>query len=247
MANRVILLPKGFNINAYKMVFSHPEIGRSYINTIIYTVVGTFINLLFTTLGAYPLSRRDFYGRNIFTGIFVFTMFFSGGMIPSYLLVKDLKMLNTIWAIVLPGAVSTWNMVVMRTFFQNTIPVELQESAFIDGAGDFKVFLRIVLPLSTSILAVMTLFYGVGHWNSWFSALIYLSDRKKYPLQIILREILIQSDTSEMTGGPVSDLEKIGEGIKYATMVVATVPILCLYPFLQRYFVKGVMIGALKG
>lgn len=247
MANKVVLWPVNPTLGAYKMVFKHREIGGSYINTIVYTIVGTVINLTFTSLGAYPLSRKDFYGKSVFTGLFVFTMFFSGGMIPTYLLVKELKLLNTIWALVLPGAVSTWNLIVMRTFFQNSIPTELHESAFIDGANDLQVFFQIVLPLSTAIMAVMTLFYGVGHWNSWFSALIYLSDRKKYPLQMILREILIQSNTADMSGGPISDQEMIGEAIKYATMVIATVPILCLYPFLQRYFVKGVMVGALKG
>lgn len=247
MANRVKLWPINPTLMVYKMVFKHPEIWGSYLNTIIYTVVGTAVNIFLTTLGAYPLSRKDLYGRNIFTGIFVFTMFFGGGMIPSFLLIKSLHLYNTIWAIVLPGAISTWNLMIMRTFFQNTIPLELQESAFIDGANDITVFTKVVLPLSAPIIAVMVLFYGVGHWNSWLSALLYLSNRSRYPLQIVLREILIQSSTQEMSGGSISDQEMIGEGIKYATMVVATLPILCLYPFLQRYFVKGVMVGAIKG
>lgn len=247
MAGEVSLLPVKPTLSTYRMIFKNSEIWRSYMNTIIYTVVGTTINLIMTSLAAYPLSRRDFYGNGIFTGIFVFTMFFGGGMIPTYLLIKDLKLLDTMWALVIPGAVSTWNMIIMRTFFRNSIPVEMQEAAFIDGANDLGVFWRIVLPLSTPIIAVMALFYGVGHWNSWFPALLYISDRKKYPLQIILREILIQSNTQEMSGGAISDQEMIGESIKYATMVVATLPILCLYPFLQKYFVKGVMIGAIKG
>lgn len=247
MRNEVILWPVRPTLESYQMVFKNAEIWTGYRNTIIYTVTGTAINVFMTMLGAYPLSRRDFYGRDVFTGLFVFTMFFGGGMIPSYLLIKDLNLLDTMWALILPGAVSTWNMIIMRTFFQGSIPMELQEAAFIDGANDLGVFWRIVIPLSAPIIAVMALFYGVGHWNSWFNALLYLSDRSKYPLQLILREILIQSQTSEMSGGAVTDQEMIGESIKYTTMVVATVPIMCVYPFLQRYFVKGVMIGAIKG
>lgn len=247
MANRVVLWPVKPTLVNYKYVFNYREIWRGYINTIIYATVGTAINVFMTTLSAYPLSRKDFYGRNLFMGIFVFTMFFSGGMIPGYLLIKNLGLLNTMWALILPGMISTWNLIIVRTFFQSSIPMEMQEAAFIDGATDFGVYTKIVLPLSAPIIAVMTLFYGVGHWNSWFPALLYLSERSKYPLQIILREILIQSSTQEMSGGAVMDQEIIGEGIKYATMVVATLPILCLYPFLQKYFVKGVMVGAIKG
>lgn len=247
ISNQVKLWPINPTLKMYKMVFNHPEIWGGYANTILYTVVGTAINVLFTALGAYPLSRKDLYGRNIVTALFVFTMFFGGGMIPSFLLIKQLQLYNTIWALLLPGAVSTWNLIIMRTFFQNTIPIELQESALIDGANDITVFIKIVLPLSAPIISVMVLFYGVGHWNSWLSALLYLSERTKYPLQIILREILIQSSTQDMSGGSISDQEMIGEGIKYATMVIATLPILCLYPFLQRFFVKGVMVGAIKG
>ncbi len=247
MRGEVQLFPVDFTLEMYRMVFRNPEIWPSYGNTIYYTVFGTLINLFFTICAAYPLSRPDMFGRNVFTAVFVFTMFFSGGMIPSYLLVRDLHMLNTVWALVLPGAISTYNMIVMRTFFQTTIPGELVESAQLDGYNDIQIFWRIVLPLSKPILAVMALFYSVGHWNSWFSALLYISDRSKYPLQMILREILIQSNTSEMAGGNISDQEIVGEGIKYATMVVATLPIMCFYPFLQKYFVKGVMIGAIKG
>ena len=247
LTNKVKLWPVEPTLQVYKMVFKNLEIWASYKNTIVYTVVGTTVNVFFTALGAYPLSRRDFYGKNIFMIMFVFTMFFGGGMIPSYLLIKNLGLYNSMWALIIPGAVSTWNLIIMKTFFQNTIPVELQEAAFIDGASDIRVFWQIILPLSAPVIAVMTLFYGVGHWNSWFSSLLYISDRSKYPLQIILREILIQSSTQEMSGGAISDQEMIGEGIKYATMVVATVPILCLYPFLQKHFVKGVMIGAIKG
>ena len=190
--------------------------------------------------------RKDFYGRNLFMGVFVFTMFFTGGMIPTFLIVQRLHLLNTMWALILPTAVSTYNLIIMRTFFESTIPFELVESASLDGCNDLVIFFRIVLPLSGPILAVMVLFYGVAQWNSWFPALLYISDRGLYPLQMVLREVLIQSDISNMAGSS-GDVEIIGDGLKYATMVVATLPIMCLYPFLQKYFVKGVMIGAVKG
>lgn len=246
LKGEVTLLPKGFTLDMYKKVFQNDEIWQGYWNTIIYTVVGTTISVVLTACGAYPLSRKDFYGKNVFMGLFAFTMFFTGGMIPTYLLVKQLKMLNTIWAMVLPSAVSTYNLIIMRTFFQTTIPGELVESASLDGCNDLGVFFRIVIPLSAPIFAVMILFYGVAQWNSWFPALLYISDRSMYPLQMVLREVLIQSDISNMAGG-AGDVEIIGDGLKYATMVVATLPIMCLYPFLQKYFVKGVMIGAVKG
>lgn len=247
MSGKVILFPVGATIEPYKIVFRHPEIWGAYRNTIMYTLIGTIINITLTTLGAYPLSRPDLYGRNIFMGIIVFTMFFVGGMIPEYLLVRNLNLYNTLWAIVLPTSVSVWNLIIMRTFFQSNVPRELWESVTLDGANDLKFFVYIVLPLSAPIMAVMVLFYGVGNWNSWFSAMLYLSSRDRYPLQLILREIIIQSSTQDMAGASESDVESVGEGVKYATMMVATVPIMCLYPFLQRYFVKGVMVGALKG
>lgn len=246
LKGEVTLWPKGFTLDMYKKVFQDDEIWQGYWNTIVYTVVGTTISVVLTACGAYPLSRKDFYGKNVFMGLFAFTMFFTGGMIPTYLLVKQLKMLNTIWAMVLPSAVSTYNLIIMRTFFQTTIPGELVESASLDGCNDLGVFFRIVIPLSAPIFAVMVLFYGVAQWNSWFPALLYISDRSMYPLQMVLREVLIQSDISNMAGG-AGDVEIIGDGLKYATMVVATLPIMCLYPFLQKYFVKGVMIGAVKG
>lgn len=209
-------------------------------------MLGTCISVVLTAFAAYPLSRKDFYGRNLFMGVFVFTMFFTGGMIPTFLIVQRLHLLNTMWALILPTAVSTYNLIIMRTFFESTIPFELVESASLDGCNDLVIFFRIVLPLSGPILAVMVLFYGVAQWNSWFPALLYISDRGLYPLQMVLREVLIQSDISNMAGSS-GDVEIIGDGLKYATMVVATLPIMCLYPFLQKYFVKGVMIGAVKG
>ena len=246
LQGKVGFLPKGFTLSMYEKVFKDDSIWRGYGNTVLYTVLGTFISVVLTASAAYPLSRKDFYGRKKFMGLFVFTMFFNGGMIPTYLIVQQLGMLNTIWAMVLPTAVSTYNMIIMRTFFENTIPFELVESASLDGYNDLRIFFRIVLPLSAPILAVMVLFYGVGLWNSWFPALLYLRERALYPLQMVLREILIESDISNMAGG-TGDVEVIGDGLKYATMIVATLPVMCLYPFLQKYFVKGVMIGAVKG
>ncbi len=246
LRGEVSFFPKGFTLSMYEKVFKDDNIWLGYRNTLLYTVLGTAISVILTMCAAYPLSRKDFYGRNVITSIFVFTMFFTGGMIPTFLIVQRLHMLDTIWALVLPSAVSTYNMIIMRTFFEQTIPFELVESASLDGCNDLGIFLRIVLPLSGPIIAVMVLFYGVSQWNSWFPALLYLRDRGLYPLQMILREVLIQSDISNMAGG-MGDVEIIGDGLKYATMVVASLPVMCLYPFLQKYFVKGVMIGAVKG
>lgn len=246
----VWLLPKDINFAGYEKVFANKEILNGYMNTILYTVVGTIVNVGMTILAAYPLSRKDFRGRNIFTALFVFTMFFSGGLIPTYLIVKDLGMTNTMWALIIPNAVAVWNIIIMRTFFQQSIPFEIQESAQMDGCGNFKILLRIILPLSMPILAVMTLFYSVAHWNSFFSALIYLTERDKYPLQLFLREILIQSNMQDMIQTSEESLAKTimeAESIKYALVIVANLPILMLYPFLQRYFVKGMVIGAIKG
>ena len=223
---------------------------RGYLNTFIYTTVGTSINLLLTTMGAYALSRKNLYGRNVITAILIFTMFFSGGMIPTYLVVKSLHMLNTIWAMVIPGAISVYNLIIMRTFFQTSIPDELEEAAHIDGCSNIQTLIRIVLPLSTPILAVMVLFYAVSHWNTFFDGLIYLTDRNKFPLQLILREILIQNRVADMDSTLEESLIQQAiavEGLKYALVVVANLPVLIMYPFVQKYFVKGVMIGSLKG
>lgn len=241
----LLLWPQGFNVDAYKMVFRNPMILVGYRNTVMYVVSGTAINLLLTSFGAYVLSRKDLYGRNFFMVLIVFTMFFSGGLIPTYLLINQLNMVNTVWAIIIPSAISTWNLIVMRTSFE-AIPDSMVESAKMDGGNDFTVLFKIVLPLSLPIIAVMTLFYSVGHWNSWFGAMIYLRERNLYPLQLILREILITNSVDSMTAGLTGDTAPIAENIKYATIIIATLPILMIYPFLQKYFVKGVMIGALK-
>lgn len=246
LKGKVWLFPKDITFQAYKEVFQNDKIMIGYKNTIIYTVVGTAINLALSTMIAYPLSRKDFLGRGAITAFLVFTMFFSGGMIPTYLLVKDLGMVNTIWAIVIPNAVSVYNVIIMRTFFQN-IPEEIRESASIDGCSNITFLMRILLPLSMPIIAVMTLFYGVAHWNAFFDALIYLSDSQKYPLQLFLRQMLIQDNMADMGSLGEGEYVKYLEGLKYSVVVVASLPMLILYPLLQKYFVKGVMIGSLKG
>ncbi|WP_079914408.1 carbohydrate ABC transporter permease [Paenibacillus sp. 32352] len=244
------LWPKDLSFVGYQKVLENQDLLRSYLNTIIYTAAGTSINLVMTIMAAYPLSQRSFYGRNVITAMLVFTMFFSGGLIPSYMLVKQLGMLNSMWGLIIPGAVSVWNIIIMRTFFQSSIPGEILEAASIDGCSDWKTLWRIVLPLSMPIMAVMVLFYAVGHWNAYFNAMIYLTDRSLYPLQLLLREILVQGEMEHMVNvGDSSHAKTImdQEAVKYAVVVVANLPILLLYPFLQKYFVKGIMIGALKG
>lgn len=243
----ILLRPLGFSLKAYKLVFENPMILTGYKNTLFYVVVGTSINLVMTSLSAYVLSRKNVMFKNAMMMMVVFTMFFSGGLIPFYLTVRELGLSDRMWAIILPTAMSTYNMIVMRTSFAS-IPDSLEESARIDGANDFTILFRIILPLSMPVVAVMILFYGVGHWNAWFNAMIFLRTREKYPLQIVLREILIASSTDDMTTNVGSmDKEPLGETIKYATIIVATLPILMVYPFLQKYFVQGIMIGALKG
>ncbi|GIP26976.1 sugar ABC transporter permease [Paenibacillus sp. J23TS9] len=242
----MLLKPLGFNLDAYKAVFKNPMITSGYRNTLFYVAAGTAINLLMTALGAYVLSRRNLYFKNILMFGIVLTMVFSGGLIPSYILINKLGMMNTPWALLIPGAISTFNLIIMRTAFQ-AVPISLEESAKIDGAGEFTIMFRIVIPLSMPVIAVMILWYAVGHWNSYFSALVYLRDRTMYPLQLVLREILIANSTDSMsTGVAADDKYAIGETIKYATIIVSTLPIICLYPFLQKYFVKGVLIGAIK-
>ena len=243
----VLLLPLKFNINAYSSMFKHPLIMRSYFNSIFLLVSSVTVSMLLTTICAYVLSRKNVLWNKFFNIMIIFTMFFHGGLIATYLLVaRTLKLNNTYWALILPSAISVYNMIIMRTSFEG-IPDSISEAAYVDGASHWQVLWKIVLPLSKSILAVMVLYYAVGVWNSWFSASIYLSSRNKFPLQLILREILIANNTEQMAGVGGQDQEAIGETIKFATIVFATVPILCVYPFLQKYFTKGVMIGAVKG
>jgi putative aldouronate transport system permease protein len=242
----LLFRPLGFHTMGYQKVFENPLILFGYKNTILYTSVGTCINIIMTTLAAFVLSRKRFYLRHFFMFIVTFTMFFSGGLIPTYLQVRTYGLYNTMWALILPGAMSAWNMIIMRTSFLS-IPDSLEESARIDGATNLTILLRIILPLSTAIVAIMVLFYAVAHWNSWFSAMIYLRTRTKYPLQLVLREVLIANMTDSMSAGESSsERQALGEVIKYAMIIVATVPILLIYPFLQKYFVKGVMVGAIK-
>ncbi len=250
VAGDVLLWPAGVSFEAYRMVFRDSMIMTGYRNTLYYTILGTAINLVMTVLAAYPLSRKDWVGRGFFMAVVMFTMFFSGGTIPTYLLMNDLGLINTTWAIVLPGAVSVYNAIVMRTFFINSIPLELQEAAQVDGCSNTRLLLRIVLPLSKPILAVMVLFYGVAHWNAFFGALIYITESDRYPLQLVLRSILIQNTASRDMLGEVDTLGNrvmLAETIKYALIIVSTLPMMVLYPFLQRFFEKGVMVGSVKG
>jgi len=243
----ILLWPRGFTLDSYRFVFRNPNILIGYRNTLIYVFLGTVINIAFTSLGAYVLSRKDYMLKKFFTILITFTMFFTGGIVPFFLLVARLNMLNTIWAIVLPTAISTWNLIIMRTSFQ-AIPDSLEESARIDGANDVQILIKIILPLSVPILAVMTLFYGVANWNAWFNAVLFLSDRNLFPLQVFLREILIL-DMSSAIFMMAADFESLRMQliVQYAIVIATTAPILLLYPFLQRYFVKGIMIGAVKG
>ena len=233
----------------YQAVFEYNRIWTGYINSLYYMVLGTVINLVVTICAAYPLSRKNLRGGSAVMLLFVFTMYFSGGLIPSYLLVRNLKILDTIWAVLLPGAMSVYNMIVMRTFFSTQIPEELREAAEIDGCGALRFLLRIVLPLSTPILAVIGLFYAVGHWNAYFHAMIYLKSRDRYPLQIFLREILILNQMNATTTDPeeLLRLQERANLMRYSLIVVASVPVMLAYPFVQRFFVKGMMIGAIKG
>jgi multiple sugar transport system permease protein/putative aldouronate transport system permease protein len=252
MTGQVVLWPVEPTLRAYREVFSYPPIMTGYKNTVIYVVVGTLLNVVLTVLAAYPLSRRDFKGRSVLMLVFAFTMFFSGGLIPRYILVSKLGLINTRLAMILPSALSVYNVIITRTFFQHSIPEELLEAAKIDGCSDFRFLTLVVLPLSSAILAVITLFYAVFHWNAFLDAFLFLSKRSLLPLQLILREILIlnQIDAGMLAGVDVEALEQ-REGmvqiLKYASIVVASVPVLMIYPFIQRYFVKGVMIGSLKG
>ena len=244
-----LIKPLGFSFNAYKLMMKNPMILKGYMNTIFIVVAGTALNVFFTALAAYFLSRKNVYWQKYIMVLIIITMYFSGGLIPSYLLISQtLHLNNSYWALILPGLINTYNLIIMRTSFES-IPISLEESAKIDGASHWLILFKIILPLSKAILAVMCLYYAVGHWNAWFNASIYIKDRNKYPLQLVLREILIMNDTNVMTqgAGDASDTMSIAETVKYAVIVVATLPILCLYPFLQKHFVKGVMIGSVKG
>ena len=247
----VTVYPVDFSIEGYKAVFGYHGIGRSYLNTVYYTLLGTAINLVMTMVTAYPLARKRLPFHGLITFLFMFTMYFGGGTIPNYLLVKSLGFYDTVWALVVPGALSVYNMIIARTFINN-IPSELEEAATIDGCSDFRYFFSMVLPLSGTVIAVLALYYAVGHWNEYFNAFLYLSDPDKVPLQLTLRAILIK-ESVEITNiagiNPEDYLNRkdMSDLLKYALIVVSSAPILCTYPFVKRFFMKGVMIGAVKG
>ena len=247
---KVVLWPVEFGLDGYKAVFENKDVLLGYRNTLFYTVFGTLINVFATLFAAYPLSRSDFAGRRYFLFFFTFTMLFSGGMIPTYMVMRDLHLLNTIWSVVLPGAVAVYNLMVARSFIESNIPREMLEAAQVDGCSDFRYFWTFVMPLSKPVIAVITLFYAVGHWNAYFNAFLYLDDRNLFPLQLFLREILINNkvDAATVTDQAFLDAKQgLADLLKYSLIVVSTLPIMCLYPFIQKYFVKGVMIGSVKG
>jgi putative aldouronate transport system permease protein len=246
---QVWLWPKEITWRGYEKILTDRSIWLGYRNTLLYTGLGTTINVVVTLLCGYALSRRDLVGRNLFMLFFVFTMFFSGGIIPLFLVVKQLGILNSVWAMVLPNAMSVINMIIARTFFSTTIPNELLEAAQLDGCSNTQFFLRIVLPLSAPLVAIMVLLYAVDHWNAYFHGLIFLTQEEKFPLQLVLRNILISNQLQAdmvVDVNLISERQLLGESIKYGVIVVSSLPILLLYPFLQRYFVKGIMIGSIK-
>lgn len=249
---RVFFLPVEFGFQGYQAVFENGQVWTGYLNTIIYTVTGTFIGTVITITGAYVLSRKEFPVRKGITALFMLTMFFGGGTIPTYLWLREMHMLNTIWAIVLPGAFNVWLAIIGRTFIQSSIPEELFDATSLDGGDYIQYFIRVVLPLSKPILAVMALNFALGQWNSYYSALLYLNDAGKYPLQIVLRNILIQNtvDLTNMSGVDVNNAlhnQYLAELLKYSLIIVSSLPLLIIYPFIQKYFIKGVMIGSVKG
>ena len=250
LGGRVSLWPVDFSLDGYNAVLSNKDVGTGYLNTLAYTVIGTIVNISVTMICAYPLTRRELPFRGLIMFLFTFTMFFGGGLIASYLNISNLHMINTFWVMILPGAMSVYNMVLARTFIQSSIPNDLMEAARIDGCSYTRYFFKIVLPLSPAILAVLALNYAVGHWNSYFSALIYLRDRSRFPLQLFLREILIANtiDDSLLVDPESNEIRQgLADVLKYALIVISTLPVLCFYPFAQRYFMQGIMIGSLKG
>lgn len=249
-AGKVWLFPVGFNVDGYKEILKNNDLWSGYANSIKYTVIGTSLNIALTIPAAYALSRKELVGRNFFMSMITFTMFFGGGLIPTYLLVSNLGLYNTMWALILPGAVSVYNLIVTRTYFAQNIPEELFEAGQIDGCTYFKFFTKVVIPVSKPIIAVMVLMYAVAHWNSYFNALIYIKDRALYPLQVILRELLIQQEAAAgMAGDAISAAEqqRLADMLKYGIIIVSSLPVLCMYPFVQKYFVQGMMIGSVKG
>ena len=248
----VVLWPKGFTLVSYETLLEYERIWVGYRNTLFYTVVGTLVNLAMTICGAYPLSRKDFLPRHFFMFLFMLTMYFGGGLIPTYLVVSGLGLVDTRWAMIIPGAVSIYNIIITRTYFMNSIPASLQEAATLDGANSFQYLMRVVLPLSKPIIAVVGLYYAVGHWNDFYTALIYLYNEDLMPLQSFLRDMLMSTkltlnNLSGMDTATVELKTHLAQTLKYSVIIVSTVPVLCIYPFIQKYFVKGVMVGSVKG
>ncbi len=241
----ILIWPLGFDTTAYQLVLSNHQILTGYANTLFILVVGLAFNIVLTCLGAYCLTRVHVYWHRVMTMFVLITMYFSGGLIPMYLTVRGLQMYNTLWSVIIPTAISTYNMIILRSYF-SSIPESLVESVFIDGGGHLTVLFRIFIPLSLPAMAVMVLYYGVGHWNSWFNANLYIQDRLKWPLQLVLRNILIEGSNLDLGGAVVADYEMLAKSLKAAMVIVTTVPILVIYPFLQKYFVGGMMIGSLK-
>jgi putative aldouronate transport system permease protein len=246
----VWLWPQGFTLEGYTRIFSDSTILRGFANSVLYTILGTAISVVTILCAAYALSRKDLYGRTFFMLLFIITMFIDGGLIARYLVVRDLGMLDTIWAIVLPGAVGVWNLIIARAFFENNVPGELREAAQLDGANDFRFFFQIVLPLSKPLIFLMIMIHLVANWNAFFDALIFLDDESKYPLQLVLRNVLIQSEVSSAGGTGALDsyaaAQRLGELIKYGMIVVSTIPLLIVLPFMQKHFTKGALLGAVK-
>jgi ABC-type glycerol-3-phosphate transport system permease component len=247
MNGRVVLFPVDLSTDGYRMVFDDPNILIGFRNSLVYMALGTTINMIMTTLLAFPLSRKKLPGRNAVMFFVAFTMFFSGGLIPTFLIVDKLGLVDTLWVMVIPNAISTFNLIIMRTYFQNSLPEELFESAALDGCGNFRFLIRIALPLSKPILAVLVLYYAVGHWNSYFNALIYLRSTERISLQLALRNILLANQISTSATEGASELARIGLTVKYAVIVISSLPMVVLYPFIQKYFIKGIMVGAIKG
>ena len=253
-AGKVLLRPMGFTLKGYAEVFKNSQVMRGFFNSIVITFVGVCVNLAVTLPTAYALSRDNFSGKKPITVFYMITMFFGGGMIPTYLVVKNMQLLNTIWALVLPGCLSVYNMIVARTFFKSNISEELYEAGEIDGCTQSRFFFQIALPLSKAIIAIMVLYYGVGHWNSYFSALLYISDQDKYPLQLVLRNILItnqtalsQTATTAAARAALQEQQQLIDVMKYSLIIISSVPVLIMYPLVQKHFLKGVMIGSVKG
>ena len=250
LSGRVWLLPVEPTLKGYKAVFNYKDIWTGYANSLFYTFFGTIINVAMTVMAAYPLSRKRFYGRNVFMGIFTFTMLFSGGLIPAYILVDRLGLINTRWAMLLPQALAVWYVILARTHFQANIPEELYEAADLDGCSDIATLFRVVLPVSGPIIAVLVLFYAVGNWNAYFDAFIFLKEKRLYPLQVILRNILIQNEITPSMMANMELMDKIQglqDLLKFSLIVVASGPVLLIYPFVQKYFIKGIMVGSIKG